>query len=442
MSAAVALFLTGGSLAMLHALETHFVNSEQESFRNLARTNGEFLTRNRLPQSPRMAAQLGEIIGARVLFLHPASHTTIGATGSLPEPGALPGETGRLTVRTDGSWAVLWPGNDGWQTLFLKDPGGTAPAWKRPETRWLLGLFWMLSLSLAIGLSLHIARPLRKLADSLPLVGSETEWPALPLSRKDEIGQLARTLDATHHSLVSEREKRRTAERQALLGRMAASLAHEIRNPVSAIRLHAQLLEHAPPAESGPSRRLIESEAERIEDLVSQWMGYANPAPPKRSATHLAGALRQAIDLLSPQAAHAKVALDFRETPTPDSPTVLADRQRLQQVLVNLLRNAIQASPPGSTITIRTESSEPWLSAIIEDEGPGFPPEWLSRLGEPFLSGKEGGMGLGIAVARAICEAHGGSLTAENNPQGGARVRVTLASCPAECEASFPPRHP
>ena len=88
---------------------------------------------------------------------------------------------------------------------------------------------------------------------------------------------------------------------------MATSLAHEVRNPVAAIRLHAQLLEHAGPAEAAVSRELIESEAERIEELVGQWLSHAKPAPPMLAEVDVAESVRQAVRLMEPQARHAGV---------------------------------------------------------------------------------------------------------------------------------------
>jgi len=117
-----------------------------------------------------------------------------------------------------------------------------------------LGVFWLLSAALGIWLARRVTRPLRLLAGALPHLGTENELPVVPSDRRDEIGQLARALITTHQTLNDERERRRAAERLALLGRMTASLAHEVRNTVAAIQMHAQLLEGASPEESAMSR--------------------------------------------------------------------------------------------------------------------------------------------------------------------------------------------
>jgi signal transduction histidine kinase len=254
--------------------------------------------------------------------------------------------------------------------------------------------------------------------------------------RRDEIGQLAKTLTRTHQSLRDERELRRAAERHALLGRMAASLAHEVRNPVSAIRLHAQLLEHASQEEAAVSRELIESEAGRIEELVSQWLNHARPVPPVLTEVDVVESLRQAVRLMEPQARHSGVGIEM------DAETSLlipADRHRVQQVFGNLLRNAVQAMPSGGTVTVRVLDEKTRVAVVFEDGGEGFSPAALARSGEPFYSEKEGGMGLGLAVAKEICLAHGGGLVAENRTGGGATVRVEFPKNPTRLPETNPP---
>jgi len=100
-------------------------------------------------------------------------------------------------------------------------------------------------------------------------------------------------------------------------------------------------------------------------------------------------------------------------------------------VLGNLLRNAVQAMPSGGRVTVSVSNEEGRVSVLVEDEGSGFSASALARLGEPFYSEKEGGMGLGLAVVKGICEAHGGGLTVENRSDGGARVRVDFAKSPS-----------
>lgn len=205
------------------------------------------------------------------------------------------------------------------------------------------------------------------------------------------------------------------AQRLALLGRMAANLAHEIQNPVAAIRLHGQLL-----AASDPEiATLIVDEATAIEGLVNQWMFLARPEPPKKAPVALPDLLRQTLRLLNPAADHAGVRFQLD---LDHGGTVEADARRLAQVFRNIILNAIQAMPSGGVLTISCRDRKVEFS----DTGPGFSQAALHRSGRKMYSEKEGGMGIGLTVAHGILRAHGGHLTLGNRPAGGAIVRIEL----------------
>jgi signal transduction histidine kinase len=437
MTSGVAFFVLLGSLALVWAFERRIEREERRAFEELARVNAGFLERSRLPQSGAMAAQLGEIIGARVFFWHDKSGAVVGKPGDILPSRAFKMRFDGRTRILDGEWMVGLPGRDDTRVVFLRPAPAPAHAVSRADTWVALGFFWLLSLALGWGLSRSVAGPLRGMAKSLPLVGTTHDLPGLPVSRRDEIGQLARTLARTHGSLREERERRRAAERHALLGRMAASLAHEVRNPVAAIRLHAQLLERAGPEEASVSRQLIESEAGRIEELVGQWLNHAKPLPPVLAEVDIRDVLFQAVCLIGPQARHAGVRIVFDAAATPPA-VIQADRHRLHQVFGNLLRNAVQAMPAGGRVVVRVMAAASRVAVVIEDEGAGFSDTALARLGEPFYSEKEGGMGLGLAVAREICLAHDGGLVVENRAGKGAMVRVDFARKPSAASAPEP----
>ncbi len=426
MTASVAVFVLLGSLALVLVFQRWIDHEEKRAFEELARANAGFLERAHLPMSGKMAGQLGELIGARVFFWRGAGGQVVGAPGEQLESTvaletACDGKAHRLP---DGDWMVGVVAQDGTRVIFLRPPPARVLALIRADTWGALVVFWLLSLGLGMGLARRVTRPLRSLAESLPLVGTEQALPDLPVTRRDEIGQLARTLRRTHESLRDERERRRAAERHALLGRMASNLAHEVRNPVAAIRLHAQLLDGAQAEDAATSRRLIESEAARIEGLVGQWLSHAKPAPPVLVETDVVEVLRQAVQVMEPQARHAGVVVRLEAG---EVERIAADRHRLQQVFGNLLLNAVQAMPRGGRVTVRVAEEAARVVVVFEDEGPGFSVSALSGAGEPFYSEREGGMGLGLAVAKDICEAHGGGLEPGNGPAGGARVTVWLA---------------
>jgi signal transduction histidine kinase len=205
------------------------------------------------------------------------------------------------------------------------------------------------------------------------------------------------------------------AQRLAMLGGMATALAHEIRNPIAAIRLHGQLLTEAQPGAAG----LIVAEADRIDDLVNQWMFLARPAPPHKSEVAVGHLLAETVQLLQPAARHANV--DIRVDAAREW-RMQADSSRLRQVFYNIILNAIQAMSTGGTLTITARDGV----INFADTGPGFSPTALRRWAEMLYSEKEGGMGVGLSVAHEIIQAHGGRLVAVNQSGGGALVRMMV----------------
>ena len=205
------------------------------------------------------------------------------------------------------------------------------------------------------------------------------------------------------------------AHRLGLLGTIATSLAHEIRNPIAAIRLHGQLLEQ----KELVGATLIVQEAAKIEDMVNQWMFLARPDPPRKTDVALVELIERTVQVLGPAANHAKVQIVVSGSA---QRRVRADIHRLAQVFHNIILNAIQAMPKGGALSIAVAENE----IRFADTGSGFSPTALRRGAEVLYSEKEGGMGLGLSVARNIISAHGGSLTFGNRPDGGALVRIEL----------------
>jgi signal transduction histidine kinase len=205
------------------------------------------------------------------------------------------------------------------------------------------------------------------------------------------------------------------AQRFGLLGSIATSLAHEIRNPIAAIRLHGQLLEQTEPVSAG----LIVYEAVKIEDMLNQWMFLARPEPPRKTEIAVVELIAKTVRVLAPAADHAKVSIAVNASPCR---RVQADTHRLGQVFHNIILNSIQAMPEGGTLSITVSEED----IRFADTGPGFSPTALRRAANNLYSEKEGGMGLGLSVARKIVRAHDGRLVISNQREGGAVVRVIL----------------
>ncbi|MFN6018062.1 MAG: ATP-binding protein [Verrucomicrobiota bacterium] len=408
-AAGMGVFFLLGSMVLVAVFHRMTQVEEAVAFEALGRANANFLDQTPLPQSDRMAAQLGQIMGARVRF----SKVVELAGDELAD--------GKVRWR-DEVLRVGFPLRGGTEVWFERMGGGSVqrPVWRRADAWVVLGLFWGFGLAFAWWIGRSVTRPLEKLAASVSRVGGDVPLDGLPVGRADEIGQLARAMVDTHESLRDERERRKFAERMALLGRMATSLAHEVRNPVSAIRLHADLLDGASADEVRVSGNLIASEAARIEGLVSQWMRYARPEAMAKSEFDVVALLREATLIIGPQATHAKVVL--REVDFPAAViSLIGDRARMLQVLQNLLINAVQSMPHGGEVRMRVDAA----GLEIADDGPGFSAAVLARVGEPFYSEREGGMGLGLAVSKEIIEAHGWRIELIN--RSGAVVKIHWA---------------
>lgn len=403
--AGVGAFVLLGSVGLMLFFQNLTRLEEENSLQSLGRNNALFLDQARLPQSDQMAERMGRVMGARVEFRD-------------AERGAEYGEVRRVGNEMRVGYA-LRKGREVWFTRDVRH-AGARPFWKRWDAWVILVGFWFLALVFSLWLGGRVTRPLGRLAAMLPGMGGDKPLEGLPVDGPSEILALATALRDTQASILGEREKRRQAERLALLGKMAASLAHEVRNPVSAIRLHAQLLERAVSPADRTSAELIVAEAGRIESLVSQWLGYAKPGSMAVAPVDMAELATETARMFEPRAAHANVAIRVYVDPDAASARVSGDADRLRQVLGNLLLNAIQSMPKGGIAQVRVTAE----GVEVSDDGHGFSAGALEKFGEPFHSEREGGMGLGLAVSKEIVEAHGGMLEAENRSGGGALVRI------------------
>jgi two-component system sensor histidine kinase HydH len=218
----------------------------------------------------------------------------------------------------------------------------------------------------------------------------------------------------------AEEQQQARQEHLASLGEMSAVLAHELRNPLTALKGHAQLLAEslaADPKAQQKAERVVK-EAVRIEDLSRGLLEFVRTGAVDRRPCDPAEPLRAAAAEVDAD----RVSLDLSNAP----PRWSLDRERIQQVLVNLLANAIQAAPPDTAVeaSLRVEAGR--LIYSVRDRGPGVAPDVAARIFEPFFTTRTRGTGLGLAVAKRIVDQHGGTLTLERPQDGGARFVVRL----------------
>jgi len=221
-----------------------------------------------------------------------------------------------------------------------------------------------------------------------------------------------------------------TDEKQRLLSRLPARLAHEIRNPLSSLDIHVQLLEEdlqiAPEIKERLSGRLeiIHGELHRLENVVKQFLRLAGPSALELTVVDIAKLIGHVRGLLQPEAAAREIELVTHLAK--DLPLFKADVDQLIQALLNLMINALQAVERRGRVEIRADRTEDFLVVKVRDSGPGIPADSLGTIFEPYYTTKPEGSGIGLWIAQQITIAHGGTLEAANVPTGGAVFTMRL----------------
>jgi signal transduction histidine kinase len=262
----------------------------------------------------------------------------------------------------------------------------------------------------------------------------------LPLARGDEIGLVARefsrllsALEEAERKREREEALRREAERTLehadkliTVGRLSARFAHEIGSPLQVLVGRAQAISESPEASDKVKRHatLIAEQGHRIVQIVRDLLAWTRP-PGAPVPTRVQAEVRAITTLLELEAKRRNVALRERFDAAEDL-VVACRRGQIQQVVFNLVKNALAATPEGGevVVAIRREGDE--LVLGVEDSGPGIPPEVLARLFEPFFSTRldDGGIGLGLTVVRGIVDEHGGKVEVFSREGGGSRFVV------------------
>lgn len=383
-----------------------------------------FATLRRVDADERRRIREGQEFGAAPLDplpLHPVEGDRVRVgRGSLPAWAAL---------RTEA--AV--PGTD-WRLHTLTPVGATVE--RERIQAWIIA-------ALATGLA---CLGLATLADRGQLVRMRLAEAATRRAELEaSVRERTHALSAANAQLRAEIDERRRAEaererlgrelaqagRLAALGQFAASMAHEINQPLAAIRSYADntaiLVRRGRVEDAAENAFAIGRLTDRIGGLTRQLKGFARRSSPQREPVALAEIFRNALELVEARAAGARVAL------ASDSPAanlrVLGDGPRLEQVLVNLLQNALDAvsrRPDPRVGLVLVEAADDALAIEVRDNGPGIPEAVRAQVFDAFFTTKSDGLGLGLAIARGIVEDCGGSLGCRDDPAGGTVFRIEL----------------
>lgn len=299
-----------------------------------------------------------------------------------------------------------------------------------------------------------LREPLAAVLDAIDRVRTRAELDQFPLLRlgdrvvdvtlvpiRDRAGASLTDVLVLGEDVTSREETRERllqSERLAAIGRLAAQITHEIRNPLSSVGLNIELLgddvAHLPPERQKEAKSILDavgSEVERLTQITEGYLRFARLPAPRRVAGDVGDLLADLVAFSQGDAAKAGVMLELHVEP--DLPAVPHDASRLRQAVLNLLRNALEAAGQGGTVRIGARATARGARITVEDTGPGIPDEVKARLFEPFFTTKPQGTGLGLMLAREIVLEHKGELSVEASALGGAAFAVDL---PASADGS------
>lgn len=242
----------------------------------------------------------------------------------------------------------------------------------------------------------------------------------------DEVGRLALAFNEMLDRLDTSQSALVRSEKLALAGLLAARVAHDIRNPLASMKIHAQLLQSRVKADDR-SQTLIGSvlhDISQLESVIRDLIELARPGELRRMPADLNAIVRTVLKQLDARLLHRRVGVELDLADR--LPLVLADAGRLSQALLNVIVNALDAMPNGGTLTIATRFEGPNVILEVDDDGEGIDPDILDRVFDPFVSSKPEGVGLGLVNVKAVVESHGGRIELGSRQPRGTRAKMTI----------------
>jgi signal transduction histidine kinase len=404
----------------------------------------EQLASGRLPLSPDLLDRLGVLLGAKLIVIpaagsntseHQSAITTAARNLLAQTPGG-----GSVQVRHKDTHyqLVARPIRQGVDRRYRALAAATAlteiDAASRRVARLLAfaGIAGIVLIAWVVHLTARdITRPLAQLARLAGRLASGELGARAEVCGPRELENLGRAVN--HMADRLQQLQREIAERNRLsaLGEMASKIAHEIRNPLTAIKLHVELLaETSQDPRDSRSLATLLNEINRLELVVATTLSLGRPTSGQDAQpTDLNALVEEVVTLMQPQLAHRRIRLESLLRPVPPA---RLDGDRIKQVLLNLVNNAAEELPEGGRIRLTTASDADGRELLlgVEDSGPGIPEARRSALFEQGISGKPHGLGVGLVISREIVEQHAGRIEAEHSAElGGARfvVRIPLS---------------
>lgn len=305
---------------------------------------------------------------------------------------------------------------------------------KRRQSRAMQLLVALFGLTLFVGVAISIyARrvlaPLTRVTKRAEVVARGDLTPREIVATNDEIGELATTFEGMVAAILRARSELVNAERLAAIGKMAAHVTHEIRNPLSSIGLNLELLEEEvamrDDKEASQLVSAIRGEVERLSKIAEQYLSISRRPKPTLERERVEDLVNELLAFLRPELERGNVT--HQVNVDADLPDALLDESMFRQALLNLVRNAREAMSKGGELVIHLhKAADGGIDLFIEDNGSGVPEELRASIFDPFFTTKQRGTGLGLAVTRDIIEAHRGTIRCEGREGGGTRFAIHL----------------
>lgn len=291
-----------------------------------------------------------------------------------------------------------------------------------------LGAFFsglIMAVAIALTITRMIGRPISKLHEAFGLIGAGHMQARVSPKGPRELNELGKSFNTMADELVAAHKKVATKERMATMGEIAAGVAHELNNPLGVITGYLKLLRKGDSGEQAQrDLSVIDDEVTNCKGIVQGLLDLARPAKLKKSRMNVVALVDDVVQRLNTSGSRAGATFDVQSSARELNASV--DEVAIKQVLNNLVRNAVEAAGDDGEVAIEIADGDDTVTIAVSDSGPGIDTDFEADLFKPFKTTKEKGTGLGLAISLAIARNHGGDISADRGPLGGARFTVIL----------------
>lgn len=433
------------------------VQSAERRFESQILRTSELIARGDLAENPIVLGMLKQMVDAEILAFDrqgelvastPADPSLLAAVRSLLEAdGAFSTDEGPVTrrlehqgVRLQITWRKAEGRTIGWIAFVVRS--GEVAAATRRVTLVIAALSLLLVMVMAVlsrSIAAGITRPVERLVMHTRRLAGGDLGRRIGIEADDEIGSLATAINEMAEQLNELEIRALHSEKLALAGQLAARVAHDIRTPMTSIKLEAQLLRDQPGADKAALETILR-QVDRVERVVRGLLDLSRPAPLSQEPGDVNAVVEQALETLGAALSHHKIEVE-RDLQRP-LPPVSLNAAGLEQALLNVIQNSLEALPQGGQLRVATSGSPESGDVLIEirDDGGGIDLSDLRRAFDPFFTTKRDGVGLGLVNTKSIVERHGGTVALTPAAGGGTLARIRLPAAPRSAAAPPPDR--